>query len=159
MYQVEFSIVHQGCLVNELSRALPTLRFICPGGFITGPSSVEELIVLDSPSDEDIEQVMGFFEKLTEIDNLELLERTADKAFIYFRALRCPETFCSKVVEKNRGFGIGMEIQQDGLEKWKVGCAERSDAEQLLKDLQPLGELKHTSISQASWQNLLRGEE
>ena len=158
MYRVEFSIVHQGCVVNELSRTLPTLRFICPGGFVTGPSSVEELIVLDNPSDKDIEQVMGFFEKITEIDSLELLERTADKAFIYFRSLKLPETFCSKVVEQNRGFRIGMEIQQDGLEKWKVGCPERGNAEQLLKDLEPLGELKHTSISETSWQKLLDGE-
>ncbi len=158
MYQVEFSIIHRGCVVNELSRTFPTLRFICPGGFVTGPSSVEELIVLDNPSDRDIEQVMGFFEKITEIDHLELLERTADKAFIYFRSLSLPETFCSKVVEKNRGFAIGMEIQQGGLEKWKVGCPERGNAEQLLTDLELLGELKQASISQTSWQELLQGE-
>ena len=158
MYQVEFAIVHEGCVVNELSRTFPKLRIICPGGFVTGPSSVEELVVLDKPSDKDIEKVMGFFEKLSGIDRVELLERTADKAFIYFRSQRLPETFCSKVVERNRGFRIGMEIQEDGLEKWKVGCVTQSDAEQLLKDLQFLGELKHTSIAQASWQALLDGK-
>ncbi len=158
MYQVEFAIVHEGCVLNELSRTFPKLRIICPGGFVTGPSSVEELLVLDQPSDEDMEQVMGFFEKLTEIDHLELLERTADKAFIYFRSQRLPKTFCSKVVERNRGLRIGLEIQEDGLEKWKLACVTRSDAEQLLKDLQFLGELKHTSISQVPWQELLKGE-
>ncbi len=39
MIQVEFGIVHEGCLVNELSRALPEIRFICPGGFVLGPFS------------------------------------------------------------------------------------------------------------------------
>ncbi len=37
MIQVEFGIVHEGCLVNELSRSLPEIRFICPGGFVLGP--------------------------------------------------------------------------------------------------------------------------
>ena len=88
---------------------------------------------------------------------VDLLERTAAKAFVYFRALRRPETFCSKAVEKNRGLRIGMEIQEDGLEKWKVVCVSRGNAEQLLKDLRSLVELKHTSISQAPWQELLKG--
>ena len=158
MYKVKFAIVHKGCVVNELSRTFPKLRIICPGGFVTGPSSVEELVVLDKPCDKDVEEVMGFFGKLSEIDNVELLERTADKAFLYFRSQRLPKTFCSKVVETNSGFRIGMEIQEDGLEKWKVGCVTLSNAEQLLKDLRSLGELKDTSISQVPWQELLKGE-
>jgi len=46
MFQVEFGVAHRGCLVNELSRAFPDVRFICPGGFVAG-SSAEEVIVLD----------------------------------------------------------------------------------------------------------------
>ena len=44
MFRLKFGIVHRGCLVNEISRALPDLRLICPGGFILGPNTVEEVI-------------------------------------------------------------------------------------------------------------------
>lgn len=158
MFKVEFEMGHEGCVVNELSRALPKIRLICPGGFILGPSSVAELIVVDNPSDEDVRAVMGFLEALPEIDRVQLLERTGDKAFIYFKSLRMPKTFCSQVVERNHGFCIGMEIQEDGLEKWTVGCVERSDAEQLLSDLEPLGEVTRQTITEGSWQALLDGE-
>ena len=158
MFKVEFEIRHEGCLVNELSRALPDIRLICPGGFILGASSVAELIVVDSSSDEDVGAVMDFLEGLPEVERVELLERNDGKAFIYFKSLRVPKTFCSQVVEKNHGFRIGMEIQEDGLEKWTVGCVERSDAEQLLSDLAALGELARQSITEGSWQALLDGE-
>jgi len=157
MFKVEFSLRHRGCLVNELSRVLPEIRFICPGGFITGPSSVEELIVIDRPSDSDVQSVLGYLKGLQAIAEVRLLERTADKVFIYFKALTIPESFCSQVVEKNHCFRIGTEIQHGGLEMWQVGCVERRQAEQLLKDLEGLGELKDSSISESSWQELLEG--
>ena len=59
------------------------------------------------------------------------------------------------MVANNQGFRIGMEIQQGGVEKWKVGCFERANAEQMLKDLAKLGEIKSQSISEVSWQELL----
>ena len=159
MFKVEFHIIHEVCLVNELSRTFPRLRFICPGGFVTEPSSVSELIVLDRPRDEDVKAVMGFFHGRPEIEQVLLLEHTADKAFIYFTSSRLPDAFCSKIVEQNQCFPVGMEIQEDGLEKWTVGCLERCQAEQLLKDLAPLGQIEHACISQASWETLIKSRQ
>ena len=157
MFQVDFRIVHSGCLVNEVSRDYPGIRFICPGGFITGPSAVEELIILDGPSDDQVESVVAHLAGMDDIESVRLLERTDDKAFVYFRSSRVPEAFCSQVVEKNHGFRIGFEIQQGGLEMWRVACVEREHAEQLLADLEALGQIKANSITELSWQELLNG--
>ena len=154
MFKVEFHIVHQGCLANEMSRAFPTLRFICPGGFIAD-SSVSELVALDAPDDEDVQAVMDFFAGRDEIVEAKLLERTADKAFIHYTSSRMPETFCSQVVQRNCGFPIGMEMQEAGLEKWTVACVKRGQAESLLKDLETLGQIQHADITETSWQELL----
>lgn len=157
MFKVEFSIVHQGCLVNELSRDFPKIRFICPGGFVLGPSSVEEVIVLDKPSEDEVQAVLDYLEALPKVVTVELLERTANRAFVRFASTALPEKFCSEVVAKHHCFPIGMEIQQGGLEMWRVGCVERCQAELLLEELKGLGELKHSSISEVRWQELLEG--
>ena len=154
MFKIEFHIEHQGCLANELSRAFPELRFICPGGFIA-EGSVSELVAIDEPSDEDVEAVMDFFASRPEITEARMLERTADKAFIYYTSSRLPETFCSQVVQRNCCFPIGMEIQEAGLEKWTVACLERGQAEALLKGLAALGPIRHAEITEPSWQDLL----
>jgi len=158
MYQVDFGIVHNGCIVNELSRALPSIRMICPGGFVLGPSEVEELIVLDHPSEADVQAVLDHLKSSSDIANADVVERTDDKAFVYFKAVRTPDTFCSQVVARNRCFKIGLEMQSEGVEQWKVGCAERADAEKLLNELKALGELTRTSITEASWENVLTGD-
>lgn len=158
MFKLEFGIVHRGCLVNELSRAFPRVRLICPGGFILGPSSAEELLVLDRPSEVDLENVLNHLRNAPEIAETQLVEHRADKAFIRILTSANPEAgFCSEAVAKNRCFRIGMEIQEGGVEHWKVACWERSQAEQLLKELAHMGELKHQSISEDSWQVLLEG--
>ncbi len=157
MFMVKFGMVHDGCLVNELSRAFPAVKFICPGGFILGPSRVEELLALDQPSDEEIKAVIRHLQNTRGVDQVQLLERTADKAFIYFKASVVPKRFCAQVVEKNRCFKIGLETQHQGLERWTVGCAERKDAEQLVKDLSELGTVVEKSITETSWQLLLEG--
>ena len=156
MFKVEFGVVHRGCLVNQLSRAVPSVRFICPGGFILGPTSAEEILVLDNPIQQELEAVLDHLERDSGIAECSLLERSGDKAFVRILTSASPgEGYCSEVVANNRGFRIGMEIQQGGLEKWKVGCFERANAEQLLKDLARLGEIKSQSISEVSWQELL----
>jgi hypothetical protein len=155
MFEVTFSIIHDGCLVNELSRRFPEVRFVCPGGFVLGASAVEELIILDAPSDSQVQSVMAHLEALDEIASVRLLERTGDGAFVYFRSTRVPRAFCSQVVERNRGFRIGFEIQQNGLEIWRVACVERAHAEQLLVDLADLGQITEHSIKEVSWQELL----
>jgi len=156
MFKVEFSVVHQGCLVNELSRAFPKIRFICPGGFV-GDSSAEEIVVLDKPREDDVQTVLDYLETLPTVQAVELLERTSSQAFIRFVTSALPEKFCSEVVKQHRCLRIGMEIQQDGLEMWQVGCLKRRQAEQLLAAMESLGELKHSSISEVSWQKLLAG--
>jgi len=157
MFRADFSIVHRGCLVNELSRRLPHIRFICPGGFVE-QTSVEELIILDNPTDDDVRAVTGFLEAASGVTQVDLLERTPDKAFVRFVSTALPETFCSQVVARHHGFRIGMEIQKDGLEIWRVGCVERRQAEAMLKEMATLGQLKHSAISEASWQELLEGD-
>ena len=82
---------------------------------------------------------------------------TALALIVYFHSDRIPQTFCSQVVEKNHGFRIGLELQQNGLEMWRVACVEREHAEQLLEDLEALGQIKAKSITEQSWQMLLNG--
>ena len=154
MVKVEFSLVHRGCLVNELSRTFPDVRLICPGGFIAD-TSAEEIIVLDNPSPAQVEQVMAYLEASPKVVQVELLERTADRAFIRFVTRSLPEQFCSKVVEKHHGFRLGMEVQEGGVEVWQVGCARRKQAEELLEEIGSLGEVQHSSISEASWAELV----
>ena len=158
MFKLEFGIVHRGCLVNELSRAVPKIRFICPGGFILGPSSTEEILAIDKPDEGDVQAVMGYLKGSPGIAEAEVVERTPDKAFIRILTSANPEGFCSEAVARNRCFRIGMEIQHGGVERWAVGSFERAQAEQLLKDLAGLGELKYHSISEVSWQALLEGQ-
>ena len=154
MFRVEFSLVHRGCLVNEVSRAFPDIRFICPGGFIEG-SSAEEVIVLDNPDEDRVQQVMEYLEASPKVVETELLERTTDRAFVRFVTGSLPEAFCSKVVEKHHGFRLGMEIQEGGVEIWRVGCAKREQAEELLEELKSLGEVKQSSISETSWEEMM----
>ncbi len=158
MYKLEFEIVHRGCLVNEISRALPDLRLICPGGFILSPSTVEEIIAIDQPKKGDGERLVDALKRKKGIAEVELIEQTADKAFIRILTSINPDTgFCSEAVHRNRAFRIGMEIQEGGLEKWKVACFRKSDAENLVGDLKKMGELKMHRITETSWQDLLDG--
>lgn len=39
LYSVEFGIAHEGCAVNEHSRAAPSVRSVCLGGFIVSAES------------------------------------------------------------------------------------------------------------------------
>ena len=96
MLRVEFSVVHTGCLVNETSRRFPDLRIICPGGFIDG-DTVEEIIVFDSPTDEQVTDVMAHLEASEKTTEVELIERTAARAFVRFVVTGLPERFCSQV--------------------------------------------------------------
>jgi hypothetical protein len=146
--------------VNEVSREFPKLRLICPGGFILGKGGVEELIVLDGASDAQTEAVVDYLKARKTITSVELVERGADKAYIMFTNYSSlPKEFCSKVVERNRGFRIGMEIQHEGLETWHVGCADRGNAERMIEEISRLGRLKHSSISEESWAKLLNGDQ
>ena len=158
MFKLEFDIVHRGCLVNEVSRALPDLRLICPAAFVLSPNTVEEILVLDQPTDESLNRLVDHFRHKPGIAEVEILERTADKAFIrIFTSINPSTGFCAEAVQRNCGFRIGMELQEGGLEKWKVACFRKSDVENLVGDLKKMGELKMHRITETSWQDLLDG--
>ena len=156
MVKLEFGIVHEGCLVNELSRALPEVRLICPGGHILGPSSVEEILVIDQPGETDAEAVLDHLRRTPGVTEVELLERAGGRAFIRLAAGAVPAAgFVSEAVARNRCFRLGTEVQLGGVEHWQVGCARPSDVQQLLQDLEGMGEIKYHSVSEVSWQGLL----
>ena len=156
MFKVEFGVVHRGCLVNQLSRDVPSVRFVCPGGFILSPTAAEEILVLDNPSEGEVQAVLDSLSDADGIAESHLLERTSDKTFIRILTETSPDQgYCSEAVARNHGFRIGMEIQQGGVEKWKVGCFERGQAENLLKEMALMGELKSQSIEEVSWEELL----
>jgi len=156
MYRLEFGIAHRGCIVNQLSNAIPQVRFICPGGFILGGGYADEVITLDQPSDEDVAAVMAWFGESPAIEELELLERTSDKATIAILAnAEPPQGYCSQAVERNRCFRIGYEIQQGGVEQWVVGAKKLEYAEGLVEDLKGMGDLKYARISESSWLDLV----
>jgi hypothetical protein len=156
MYRVEFGVVHEGCVVNELSRAVPSVRLVCPGGFIVSAESADEILALSHPTDAEVEAVLEFLSASPAIAESGLVERTPDHAYVHLLSQLAPAAgYCSQVVEKNRCFRLGYEIQANGVEQWQVGCAERSQAEGLLRDLPALGELKYGRITEASWADLI----
>jgi hypothetical protein len=156
MVKLEFGVVHEGCTVNELSRALPRIRFVCPGGFVLSKSSAEEIIVIDDADDDKIEAALEFLRESTAIAEASLIEKTKGKAFIRILTKTNPQTgFCSDAVSKNKGFKLGREIQFDGVESWAVGCFTVSDAESILAEIAKLGEIRYQKISESSWHELL----
>ena len=154
MFKVEFSIVHNNCPTNQMSRVLPHIRFVSPGGFVVEQSMVEEVAAIHNPSDDDVQAVLTYLGSTPGYDEFELLECTPQWAFIRWKARCSPQGFCSQVVEKNRCFKIGMETQHDGLERWTVGCATREQAEQLLEDLTQLGDVNFASVTETTWKHV-----
>ena len=49
MFKVEFGMIHENCPTNQMSRALPHVRFISPGGFELEGSVVEEVAACPQP--------------------------------------------------------------------------------------------------------------
>ena len=124
-----------------------------------GPSCVEEIIILDHADEKERESVLNQLGKMVGVAEAELLECVGDKTFIRIVVTVSPHTgFCSDAVARNHGFRIGMEIQHGGIEHWEVGCIRASDAQQLIEDLKPMGEMKYHSISEVSWRVLLEGD-
>ena len=104
------------------SKALEIEGKICPGGFALGPTSGEEILAFDNPSEEELQRVLDHLHKSPEIDDAQLLEQTADNAFVRIQTSTSPDDgYCSEAVARNHGFRIGMEIQEGGVEQWKVG--------------------------------------
>ncbi|MBM4436421.1 MAG: hypothetical protein FJ029_04120 [Actinobacteria bacterium] len=156
MVKLEFGIKHRGCLVNEASRALPDLRILAPGGFLHGAKGAEEILVIDRPGPHDVDRFLNHFRGAPGIATVELLERTPDKAFFrVYVTQNPPDGFCSEAVFRNRGLRVGLEVQVGGVEQWTVACFRREDAENLVRDLQGMGDLTYHRIGEASWGELL----
>ena len=156
MFKLEFGIVHRDCVVNELSRALPEIRIISAGGFITSPTEADEVLIIDSSSDADIDSFMNFLQNSPKIAEADLMKRLPDKAFVRILCSAGPETgYCSQAVYKNRCFNLGKEVQIGGVEQWTVGARQRLQAENLVKDLQEMGDLKYHTITEVSWNALI----
>ena len=156
MFWLEFGVVHEGCVVNELSRAVPNVRLICPGGFILNEHSADEIIALDGPTEAEVEAVLEVLQSSGSIAESSLVERTAVKAFVHLRSSAAPAVgYCSQAVERNRCFRIGQEIQHEGVEQWRVGCRDRSNAEGLIEDLKEMGDLRYHKISEVSSEELI----
>lgn len=90
MYEMEFGIVHEGRVVNELSRAVLDVRLVCPGDFIVRADSADEVPALDNPTDAQVESVLGFLRESNSIAEVELLERTPDAAFVHLVSSAAP---------------------------------------------------------------------
>ena len=156
MYKLEFGIAHRGCIVNQMSIALPDVRFVCPGGFILSDGYADEILSLDRPSDGDVASVMDWLKASSGIEELEMVERTGTSAVISILAkAEPPEGYCSQAVERNRCFRIGYEIQQGGVEQWVVGAEKLQYVESLVEELKTMGDLKFTNITQSSWNELI----
>ena len=141
-----------------MSRALPDLKIISAGGFIVSPTQADEVLIIEDPTDEDVEASLDFLKNSGEIEVAKEIERTDEKAFIRILTTAAPETgYCSEAVAKNRCFNLGMEVQEAGVEQWRVGCLERSQAEQLVEDLKGMGDLRYHRITESSWTDLLAG--
>ena len=80
MYKLEFGIVHEGCVDNELSRAVPDVRLVHPGGFIVSADLAEEVLALNNPTDAHVESVLEFLRESNGLAEVELPERTSDTA-------------------------------------------------------------------------------
>lgn len=159
MFLLEFGLVHKGCIANELSRAVPNVRMIAVGGFVLENRGADEIIALDNPTETDIESAMEFLRSSAIIEQVSVIERSPERAFIHLRSTTGPEVgYCSEVVERNRCHKIGLEIQHEGVERWRVRCTDRSYAEALAEDLKGMGDLKYHKISQqGSWEELIAG--
>ena len=161
MFKLEFGIAHRDCLVNELSREMPQIRLVCPGGFILDPKTndgitAEEVIAVEGASQTEDQEVTKYLENHRGVVEVEILEQTTQSTFIRFLTCTRPETdYCSEAVRKNQCFSIGTEIQQTGIEQWEVCCYDRPQAEQLIEDLNEMGELKYHRIYETSWANML----
>ena len=156
MFKLEFGIVHRGCLVNRMSRAHPELRIISAGGFTPSPDQADEILIFEDADDDDLHAALGFLRDSGEIAELDVVERTPKRAYVRILTNAEPETgYCSDAVKRHRGFSIGMEVQTGGVEQWVVGCRLRTQADELVAELEGMGELRYQRVSEVSWDALV----
>lgn len=157
MFLLEFGLVHRGCVANELSRAVPGVRMIAVGGFVVENRGADEIIAMDNPAESDVESALHFLRNSDIIKEVSVIERSSDRAFIHLVSSAGPEVgYCSEAVERNRCHKIGLEIQDGGVEQWRVRATHRSYVEALVEDLKGMGDLKYHKITEeGSWEELI----
>jgi len=161
MYTLEFGIVHQDCVVNELSRKYPSVKIVCLGGIVLDPNlsgghTAEEILSIESSNETEILDSIQFLKEHDQIAEISIIEKTTGKTIVRLLASAVPVTgYCSEVVRKNRCYPLGLEIQKGGIEQWLVGSYESSQLDSLLKQLSNMGEIKYKKMSKSNWSDLV----
>ena len=157
MALLEFGLVHDGCIVNQLSRFMPQVRIVAVGGFVLPNGGANEIIALDCPVESEVESALEFLRDSQMIDNVRAIENSDHRVFIHLISNSAPEVgYCSETVNSNLCHKVGLEIQYEGVEQWKVMSTEVSHFETLIEDLKEMGELKyHRVSSKGSWEDLI----
>ena len=161
MYTLEFGIVHQDCVVNELSRKYPSVKIVCLGGIVLDPNlsgghTAEEILSIESSNETEILDSIQFLKEHDQIAEISIIEKTTGKTIVRLLASAVPVTgYCSEVVRKNRCYPLGLEIQKGGIERWVVGSYESSQLDSLLEQLSKMGEIKYKNISESNWSALV----
>lgn len=159
MFLLEFGIVHDGCIANQLSRFLPQVRMVAVGGFVLPNGGADEIIALDYPEESEVESALEFLRNSHMIDNARVIEHSEHRAFIHLISNSAPKVgYCSETVTNNLCHKVELEIQHDGIEHWKVMSTESSYLGTLVEDLKKMGELRyHTVSTEGSWEDLISG--
>ena len=142
MFFLEFGLVHDGCIVNQLSRFMPQVCIVAVGGFVLSNGDADEIIALDCPSESEVESVLEFLRKSQMIDKVKLIENSDHHVFIHLISNSAPK--------------VGFEIQHEGVEHWKVISTNVSYFETLIEGIKERGDLKYHKMSiQRSWEDLI----
>lgn len=159
MFLLEFGLIHDGCIVNQLSRFIPRVRIVAVGGFVLSNGGANEIIALDCPVESEVESALEFLRKSQMIDSVSVVENSDHRVFIHLISNSAPEVgYCSETVNRNLCHKVGLEIQHEGVEQWKVMSTEVSYFETLIGDLKKMGDLKYHKVSrEVSWEDLIAG--
>ena len=161
IYTLEFGIVHQDCVVNELSRKYPNVKIVCLGGIVldsdlSGGYTAEEILSIESSNETEILDSIRFLKEHNQIAEISIVEEATGKTIVRLLASAVPVSgYCSEVVRKNRCYPLGLEIQKGGVEQWLVGSYESSQLDSLIKELSNMGEIKYKNVSKTNWSNLV----
>ena len=140
MFLLEFGLVHDGCIVNQLSRFMPQVCIVAVGGFVLSNGGADEIIALDCPSESEVESVLEFLRKSQMIDKVKLIENSVHHVFIHLISNSAPKVgYCSETVSRNLCHKVGFEIQHEGVEQWQVMFTNVSYFETLIEDIKEMG--------------------
>ena len=102
MYTLEFGIVHQDCVVNELSRKYPSVKIVCLGGIVLDPNlsdghTAEEILSIESSNETEILDSIQFLKEHDQISEISIIEKATGKSIVRLLASAVPVTgYCSE---------------------------------------------------------------